>query len=48
MYANNKGHPNLTPLCLMEYPLVSDIANLQNCFLFYYENAPLSQDAFFI
>ena len=25
---NNKGHPNLTPLCLAEHPLVSDTANI--------------------
>ena len=28
MISNNKGHPNLTPLCLAERPLVSDTANI--------------------
>jgi hypothetical protein len=38
MSANNKGHSNLTPLCLAEYPLVSDIANLQYSLDIYNEN----------
>jgi hypothetical protein len=31
MISNNKGHPNLTPLCLAEHPLVSDTANIAKC-----------------
>jgi len=46
MSANNKGYPNLTPYALWNTPWYQILQTYKIDFTFYYENAPLTQDAF--